>query len=77
MKTLPKLIRAVVLIAAGVAMLAPSPDASSEHFVIVNNSDSYMGGAGNNYGTVLKLGGTKNNPVLSQAASLATGEPSP
>jgi len=69
MKSLPQLISAAVLIAAGIAMLAPSPGASSEHFVIVNNNDS----SGNNYGTVLQLGGTRQNPVLSNIASLSTG----
>jgi len=73
MKTLPKLICAVVLIAAAVAGFAPSPGASSEHFVIVNNNDNFFRAQGNNYGTVLKLAGTKENPLLNQVASLATG----
>ena len=69
MKTLPKFISAAVLIAAAVAVCAPAPNAGSEHFVIVNDNDT----TGNNYGTVLKLEGTKKSPALSQVASLATG----
>lgn len=69
MKTLPKFISAAVLIAAAVAVCAPAPNAGSEHFVIVNDNDT----TGNNYGTVLKLEGTKKNPALNQMASLATG----
>ena len=68
MKTLPKFISAAVLIAAAVAVCAPAPNAGSEHFVIVNDNDT----TGNNYGTVLKLEGTKKSPALSQVASLAT-----
>ena len=72
MKSFPKFLSAVLLIAAGVAMLAPSPGASSEHFVIVNNNDDFFRAQGDNYGTVLKLAGTRENPLLNQVASLAT-----
>jgi hypothetical protein len=76
MKTLPKLICAVVSVAAAVAALAPSPGASSDHFVIVNDNDYYGNSQGNNFGTILKLAATKQNPLLNQVAALATGEPS-
>jgi hypothetical protein len=66
---------AAAIILTGVAALAPAPDASDAHFVIVNNNDYYADYQGNNYGTVLKLEGTKQNPILKQAALLATGEP--
>ena len=69
MRPYGKLIAAAAIILAGVAAFAPSPGASSEHFVILNNSDL----SGNNFGTVLKLAGTKQNAVLNEAASLATG----
>ena len=62
-----------VVIAAGVALCAPAPDASDAHFAIVNNSDFYYPSYGYNYGTVLKLAGPKDNPALNVAASLATG----
>ena len=51
----------------------PGPGASSEHFVIVNNNDNFFREQGNNYGTVLELAGTRENPLLNQVASLATG----
>jgi len=62
-----------VVIAAAIALLAPSPDASDAHFAIVNNNDFYYPSYGYNYGTVLKLAGPKDNPSLNVAASLATG----
>ncbi len=66
-----KMFSAAILIAAGMALCASSPDANSSHFVIVNDSDV----TGNNYGTVLKLAGTTKRAALSQVSSLATGEP--
>jgi len=71
-----KMLVAIAAIIAGVAALAPGPGASSEHFVIVNDNDYYGNSQGNNFGTILKLAGTKQNPALEQVASLATGEPS-
>ncbi len=41
----------IAAISVGVALCAPSPDASNAHYVIINNSDI----SGNNYGTVMKL----------------------
>jgi len=76
MRPYGKLIVAAAIILAGVAAFAPAPNAGSEHFVIVNDNDYYEKSQGNNYGTVLRLDGTKQNPDLKQAASLATGEPS-
>ena len=73
MKISFRFVIALALIAAGVAVCAPSPGASSEHFVIVNNNDNFFRAQGDNYGTVLKLAGTKQNAVLNQAALLATG----
>ena len=67
---------ALAVIAAGVVVFAPAPDASDAHFVIVNDNDYYGKSQGTNYGTVLRLDGTKQNPDLKQAAALATGEPS-
>ena len=48
------------------------PGASSEHFVVVNDNDYYENSYGNNFGTILKLEGMKQNPLLQQVASLAT-----
>jgi len=72
MKPYGKAFAAAAILFAGVAAFAPSPGASSEHFVIVNDNDI----TGTNYGTVLKLTGTKQNPLLPQVASLATYVPS-
>ncbi len=69
-----KLFCAAVLIAA-VALCAPGPNASSERFV-VNDNDAYLHSQGNDYATVFRLEGTKQNPVLKQAALLDSGEPS-
>ena len=63
----------LAVIAAAVVVCAPAPDASDAHFVIVNNNDNFFRAQGDNYGTVLKLAGTKQNAVLNQAALLATG----
>ena len=76
MKPFGKAFTAAAILFAGVAAFASSPGASSEHFVIVNDNDYYGKSQGNNYGTVLRLDGTKQNPNLEQAAALATGEPS-
>jgi len=63
-----RILCATVLIAAGVAMFAPSPGASSEHFIITNNN--YFDAQ--NSGTILKLGGTRANPTLTATQTLAT-----
>jgi hypothetical protein len=72
MRPYGKLIAAAAIILAGVAAFAPAPDASDAHFVIVNDNDI----SGDNFGAVLKLSGTKKNPVLNQVASLSTHQPS-
>jgi len=59
------------------AVCASAPNAGSEHFVIVNNNDAYpVGMQGNDYATVLRLEGTRQNPLLMQTALLNSGEPS-
>jgi hypothetical protein len=69
---------AIAIVFMGIAVFAPSPGASSEHFVIVNNNDGhrFSESARNDYATVLRLEGTKQNPLVAQAALLNSGEPS-
>jgi len=69
MKSLPKFLSATVLIGAAIAVFAPSPGASSEHFVITNNN--YF--EAENSGTILKLGGTRANLTLTPTQTLETG----
>lgn len=73
MKNLLRWAMALMVVFAGMTLLAPAPDASNAHFAIVNNSDFYFPSYGYNFGTVLKLAGPKDNPSLNLAASLASG----
>ena len=70
MKAFGKAFAAAVILLAGVAALAPSPGASSEHFVVTNNNNVTSAQTG----TILKLDGTRENPVLKPLRLLKTGE---
>ena len=69
MKAIAKAFGAAAILFAGVAALAPSPGASSEHFVITNNCNLDSAQTG----TILKLDGTRENPVLKPLRLLKTG----
>ena len=64
-----KMLAGFAAIVAAVVVCAPSPGASSEHFVITNNN--YF--KAENSGTILKLGGTRSNPTLTPTQTLETG----
>ena len=64
-----KMLAGFAAIAAAIVACAPSPGASSEHFVITNNN--YF--KAENSGTILKLGGTRSNPTLTPTQTLETG----
>jgi hypothetical protein len=70
MKPSLKMLLAFELIAIAVALCAPAPDASSEHYVVTNDNNLKA----INSGTVLKAGGTSLNPTLKVIATLATME---
>jgi len=59
-------------IVVGVAVCATNPGASSEHYVVANDE-----ALPTNLGTVMKLGGTANNPLLTTVATLQTGVSEP
>ncbi len=63
--------RAITILAiiVAVALCAPGPGASSEHFVVANDN-IYNG---NNTAAILKLGGTRADPTLPVLKSLRTG----
>ncbi len=68
MKRYFKVLLVMAVVAAGVALCAPGPDASSEHYVVTNDNNLKA----INTGTVLKLGGSENNPLLGIVGSLNT-----
>ncbi len=70
MKPSLKMLLAFELIAIAVALCAPAPDASSEHYVVTNDNNLKA----INSGTILKAGGTSLNPTLKVMATLATNE---
>jgi hypothetical protein len=70
------MIAAAAMLAAAIAIYAPSPGASSEHFVFVNDNDSQFLSHGDDHATVLRLEGTLTNPLLKQTAFLDSGQPS-
>src|SRR5580658_5119454 len=69
MKTSVRYFLAILVIGLTTVLWATSPGASSEHFVLTNNSD-YMGG---NYGTRLKLLGNPGNLSFKTKDAFATG----
>jgi hypothetical protein len=77
MKSFFKIAATIAILAAAVAFCAPGPNASSEHFVVVNDNNLYaIGSHGDDYATLLKLEGAKQNSLLKQTAMLDSGEPS-
>ncbi len=72
MKSIATLVATLSLIVAAVALCAPGPNASSEHFVVTNNNSPQ-----DNSGTIFRLAGTRSNPVLHVVKTLDTGEPTP
>jgi hypothetical protein len=77
MKPFTKLLVAMAVLAGAVAVWAPSPSASSEHFVFLNDNDFQGNGfQGNDRATVIQLEGTLQNPALKQTALLDSGVPS-
>jgi hypothetical protein len=63
----------IILLIAALGLCAPGQNAGNEHFVAINNNDSYGDSQGNDYATLLRLDGTKQNPILKQAALLNSG----
>jgi hypothetical protein len=76
MKRLAKMIAAAAMLAAAIAIYAPGPGASSEHFVFLNDNDYYGSSSGNDFATAFRLQGTLADPLLKQAALLDSGQPS-
>jgi len=63
---------ACIAIVAGVGACATNPGASSEHYVVANDNS-----LPENLATVMKLGGTSKNPVLTVGETLQTGVSQP
>ncbi len=58
----------IAILAAAVALCAPGPGASSEHYVVANDNDF----VGENYGTIMRLEGSAKNPLLGRVTTLQT-----
>jgi hypothetical protein len=69
MKSFFKIAATITILAAVVALCAPGPGASNEHFVVTNENIF----DGNNTAAILKLGGTRQSPTLPVLKTLQTG----
>jgi len=72
MKISFRLAFACIAVVAGIAVCATNPGASSEHYVLANDNS-----LPENLATVMKLGGTSKNPVLTVGETLQTGVSQP
>ncbi len=70
MKSIFKFGATAAILAAGVALFALRPDASTAHYVLTN--DNLVNQA--NTTTILRLGGTQRNPSLAPIQTLQTGQ---
>ncbi len=69
MKSIFHSVAAIAALTSAITFCSPSPDASSENFVVTNNNNVYI----DNTGTVLKLEDMRAKPQIKALATLQTG----